>query len=221
MNITDLSHIVHTDMPVFPGTEKPVFKKANTLENDGFKEMKITMYSHTGTHIDAPAHMINNGKYLDDLNVGHFIGKATIIDFSNRNKKLINIESLKQYKERIKNVEFIIIKTGWSKYWGDKKYFGEFPSLTERSAKWLSQFELKGIGIDAISVDNIKSTTFTVHKVLLSKDIIIIENLTNLDAINKNYFILNVLPLKNKNADGSPVRAIAIEDYNNYQHLSS
>lgn len=212
MKVTDLTHIIHSDMPVFPGTEQPIFEKANTLERDGFQEAKITMYSHTGTHIDAPAHMLSDGPYLDNLDVEHFIGNAIIVDFSNEKTELINISSLKVYEEKIKNAEFVIIKTGWSKYWGHEKYYEDFPSLSEESAKWLSEFNLKGIGIDAISIDNMKSTTFTVHKVLMQKNIIIIENLTNLDSIRSEYFILSIMPLKNKNADGSPVRAISIEN---------
>ena len=212
MKITDLTHVIYSDMPVFPGTEQPTLEKANTLEKDGFQEAKITMYSHTGTHIDAPAHMLSNGPYLDNLDIEHFIGNATIIDFSNRTIKLIDLDSLKPYEEKIKNVEFVIIKTGWSKYWGDKKYYEDFPSLDLESAKWLSQFNLKGIGIDAISIDDMESTTFAVHKILMPKNIIIIENLTNLDSISSEFFILSILPLKNKDADGSPVRAISIEN---------
>jgi len=199
-------------MPVFPGTEQPIFEKANTLEKDGFQEAKITMYSHTGTHIDAPAHMMSDGPYLDNLDIEHFIGNATILDFSNREIKLIDVDSLKPYAEKIKSVDFIIIKTGWSKYWGNKKYYEGFPSISEDSAKWLSQFNLKGIGIDAISIDDMDSTTFAVHKILMPKNIIIIENLTNLDSISNESFILSILPLKNKDADGSPVRAISIEN---------
>ena len=212
MKITDLTHIIYSDMPVFPGTEQPIFEKANTLEKDGFQEAKITMYSHTGTHIDAPAHMMSDGPYLDNLDIEHFIGNATILDFSNREIKLIDVDSLKPYAEKIKSVDFIIIKTGWSKYWGDKKYYEGFPSISEDSAKWLSQFNLKGIGIDAISIDDMDSTTFAVHKILMPKNIIIIENLTNLDSISNESFILSILPLKNKDADGSPVRAISIEN---------
>ena len=212
MRVTDLTHIIDSDMPVFPGTEQPIFEKANTFDKDGFREAKITMYSHTGTHIDAPAHRLSNGPYLDNLNIEHFIGNATILDFSNDKIELIDVDSLKPYEEKIQNVEFIIIKTGWSKYWGDKKYYEDFPSLSEESAKWLSEFNLKGIGIDTISIDDIKSTTFAVHKILMPKDIIIIENLTNLDSISKEYFILSIMPLKNKNADGSPVRAISIDN---------
>ncbi|MBK5242803.1 cyclase family protein [Clostridium sp.] len=212
MKITDLTHTIHSDMPVFPGTEQPIFIKANTLEKDGFQEAKITMFSHTGTHIDSPAHMLSSGPYLDDLDIEQFIGNATILDFSNIKTKFIDVDSLRPYEEKIKNVEFIIIKTGWSKYWGEKRYFESFPALSEESAKWLSQFNLKGIGIDAISIDDMDSTTFAVHKILMPKNIIIIENLTNLDSISSENFILSILPLKNKEADGSPVRAISIEN---------
>lgn len=211
MKVTDLTHIIYSDMPVFPGTEGPIFQKANTLEKDGFQEAKITMYSHTGTHIDAPAHMLSDGLYLDNLDIDHFIGNATILDFSNENIEIIDVKALKSYEEKIKNVEFIIIKTGWSKYWGHKKYYKDFPSLSEAAAGWLSEFNIKGIGIDAISIDHIESTTFAVHKILMQKEIIIIENLTNLDSISNEYFTFSVMPLKNKDADGSPVRAISIE----------
>ncbi|WP_291637183.1 cyclase family protein [Clostridium sp.] len=212
MRVTDLTHTIYPNMPVFPGTEQPIFEKANTLERDGFQEAKITMYSHTGTHIDAPAHMLSDGPYLDNLDIEHFIGNAIILDFSKEKIELINIENLKPFEKKIKSVEFIIIKTGWSKYWGDKKYYEGFPSLSVESAKWLSNFNLKGIGIDAISIDDMDSTTFAVHKILMPKNILIIENLTNLDSINNEYFILSIMPLKNENADGSPVRAISIEN---------
>ncbi|MBU3113897.1 cyclase family protein [Clostridium lacusfryxellense] len=212
MKITDLTHVIYSGMPVFPGTEQPTLEKANTLEKDGFQEAKITMYSHTGTHIDAPAHMLSNGPYLDNLDIEHFIGNATILDFSNSTIKLIDLDMLKPYEEKVKNVDFVIIKTGWSKYWSDSKYYEDFPSLDLESARWLSQFNLKGIGIDAISIDAMESTTFAVHKILMPRNIIIIENLTNLDSITNEFFILSILPLKNKDADGSPVRAISIEN---------
>ena len=212
MKINDLTHVIHSDMPVFPGTEQPVFERANTLEKDGFQEAKITMFSHTGTHMDAPAHMLSGGPYLDELPIEHFIVKSVILDFSNMSTKSIDIDSIRPHEEKIKDAEFLIIKTGWSRYWGIQQYYEGFPYLSEESAKWLCEFNLKGVGIDAISIDSMDSTTFAVHKTLLSKNIVIIENLTNLDSIKSEYFILSVMPLKNKSADGSPVRAFSIED---------
>ena len=213
MKVIDLTYVIEENMPVFPGTEKPTLTKANTFEKDSFRETKITMYSHTGTHVDAPAHMLSQGAYLEKLEIERFIGKATVLDFSNRAIPLIDVEDLEIYEKIISKVEFIIIKTGWGKYWGSEEYYGSFPVLTEAAALWLTKFNLKGIALDAISIDNISSTEFSVHKILLEKNILIIENLTNLEAIKKEFFLLSVMPLKYKNTDGAPARVVAIEDF--------
>ncbi len=212
MKIIDLTHRIDSEMPVFPGTEKPIIQKANTIEKDGFAEVKITMYSHTGTHMDAPAHMIPQGTTLDSFPIEQFIGKCIILDFSNISEKIINVSTLKVYEEKIKEVEFLILKTGWSQYWGSEAYYKEFPALSDEAALWLTKFKLKGIGIDAISIDDMDSVTFAVHKKLMEENILVIENLTNLDEVGEEPFTLSVLPLKTGDADGSPVRAVAIKD---------
>ena len=79
MKIIDLSHLIDRDMLVYPGTELPAFQQGNTLEKDNFRETKITLYSQTGTHIDAPGHMLKDGLILDGMEVGSFFGKATIL----------------------------------------------------------------------------------------------------------------------------------------------
>lgn len=209
MKVIDLTHWINENMPVYPDTEKPKIKKVGILETDGFRESKFTMCSHIGTHIDAPAHMIEKSAYLNELNISNFIGKATILDFTNKSK--IELKDLKLYEEKIKNSEFVVIKTGWEKYWGKDKYFKDYPTMNKECADWISKFNLKGIGVDAISIDSMDSENFIIHKTLLSKNIISIENLCNLDSVKDKYFTLSVLPLKISEADGSPVRAIAIE----------
>lgn len=209
MKVIDLAHELHEEMPVFPGTEKPIFKRANTIEFDGFAEHIMNMYSHTGTHIDAPSHMLREGKNLDDMDVSNFVGKAVIIDVKGLPK--IGIDILKPYEGKIKKTEFVILNTGHSKFWGSEEYFGGFPALTIDSAKWLCEMNLKGIGIDAISIDFMESTSFDVHHILMNRGLIIIENLTNLDEVGDEEFVLSVLPLKTKYADGSPVRAVAMK----------
>jgi kynurenine formamidase len=211
MKITDLTHLIHSEMAVYPGTEQPVFQVGNTLEDDGFVEARITMFSHTGTHIDAPAHLLKNGSFLDELPIDHYVGNANILDFSDLEGSIINVDKLQNHEKMIQKADFIILKTGWEKYWGKHEYFENFPTLSKESALWLSDFNLKGIGLDAISIDKMTSTSFEIHKIFLSKNTIIIENLTNLDAIESDSFILSVMPLKNKNADGSPVRAYSME----------
>ena len=212
MKIIDLSHSMYSDMPVYPGDEPPEFKKITTISKEGYRETGITIYSHTGTHIDAPAHMLKQGNFLENIDIDSFVGKAFILDFTNYKSSEISLNLLIPYQEKIKKTDFVIIKTGWSKYWGKENYYKDYPFLQKKAAVWLSGFKLKGIGIDAMSIDKSDSIDFVIHKTLLSKNIIIIENLTNLESIKKESFILNVLPLKYKNSDGSPVRAAAIED---------
>lgn len=211
MKVIDLTHQICADMPVFPGTEPPRFEKANTLEEHGFLETRITITSHTGTHVDAPAHMMKDGYTLDNFVIEKFIGNAVILDFSNFKLHQIKVSNLKIIEPIItKDVDFLIIKTGWSNYWGTSQYYNNFPYLTDESATWLTKFKLKGIGIDAISIDSIDSAVFSVHKIFMKKNMLIIENLTNLDSIDCSRFIFAVMPLNTKSADGSPARAVAI-----------
>lgn len=211
MRVIDLTHKMHGRMPVFPGTEEPIFLPANTIRSHGFAETKFLMYSHTGTHIDAPAHMVWGAKSLDQLDINHFVGRATVIDCTDLRGKEIQLTDLKGYEETLREVDFVLINTGWSHNWGDEKYFKDFPALSLEGVEWLISFHLKGIGIDAISIDSMETTSFSIHHRLFKENMIVIENLTNLDQIQGKTFLFSCLPLKYDQADGSPVRAVAME----------
>ncbi len=209
MGIFDLSHTVSPNMPVYPGTEQPIFITGCSIDEIGFLEKKITMYSHTGTHVDAPAHLIKGAKTLDMLAIEHFHGSALLLNFENYNSKTIDVSSLESYRKEIEKIDFLLIHTGWSKYWGDEKYFSDYAVLSLEAANWLSEFQLKGLGLDTISADSSENDEYPVHKILLNKDTIIIENLTNLLSLPGPTFNFSCFPIKFKDADGSPVRAVA------------
>jgi len=217
MNIIDLSHTLNNDTPVYPGTEKPVFTQANTIEKDGFTETKISMYSHTGTHMDAPAHMISGTKTLDAFEPSKFYGTAICIDCTGLLNCTISEAHLLSFSNIISQVDFILLKTGWSKYWTKQEYFDEFPTLSISACKWLCNFNLKGVGIDTISIDKMESSSMENHHILLKHGMVIIENLNNLQDAGNEVFTFSCFPLKFKNSDGAPVRAVAILD----QQLSS
>lgn len=207
MRIIDLTHVLNEKMPVFPGTEQPVLKEALTIDDHGCREKLMTMFSHTGTHMDAPAHMLKDGKYLDDFEVHHFVGQAMVIP-CDKFEVEIPLEHIKAYD--LSDVDFVLLKTGWDKKWGHEDYFKGFPALSESAAEYLASLHLKGLGVDCISVDLMTSKSYEIHKILLEKDMVMIENLTNLDQLS-GVFTLQVLPLKIENADGSPIRAIGIK----------
>jgi kynurenine formamidase len=210
MRVVDLSHTISANMPVYPETEPPVFECPCTIDEHGFCETKIDLFSHTGTHMDAPAHIIAGSQTLDQFPVESFFGSAGIIDVSGVKESRIEIDHVAPYEASIRRWEFAVLCSGWSRFWGEAKYYQGYPLLSVEAAVWLSGFPLKGLGIDMISVDAMGSTDFPVHRVFLEKNILIIENLTNLEKIDGDDFRLACLPLKFEDADGSPVRAVAI-----------
>ncbi len=210
MKIIDLSHTIMPGMPVYPGTEPPVFKRGTSIEKDGFIETRISMYSHTGTHIDAPSHILPGGLSLDRLPADHFIGPAVVFDATAHPGRYIEPDHLSGLAGVLEEVDFLLIKTGWSRFWGDSAYFGEFPVLSEKAARRLARFGLKGVGVDAISVDPVGSTSLPVHRILFENNIIAVENLADLDSAGGEIFIFSCMPLKIIDADGSPARAFGI-----------
>lgn len=209
MKTIDLTHPMSPGMPVYPGTEPPVFETPCTIENSGFAEKKMTLYSHTGTHMDAPAHIVGGGKTLDRLPVSHFVGPGTLADLRNLGKPVIGIEDLKPYEANIERSEFLLLHTGWDRLWGKDAYFRGYPVLSVQAAEWIARFGLKGVGVDMISVDEVGTSDFPIHKIFLGRDMVIVENLTNLAALPHGDFIFSCFPLKIEEADGSPVRAVA------------
>ncbi|MDD3808422.1 MAG: cyclase family protein [Candidatus Pacebacteria bacterium] len=205
--IIDLTHTINEKMTVYPGTPSPIIKDYSTIGKEGFAELLLTMVTHTGTHIDAPCHIMKGAKKLSDFPLDKFAGRAIVIDCGGKDG--ISLELLKSRENDINKVEFVLFRSGWSRKWEEDDYFGKFPVLTTEAAQWLSGFDLKAVGFDYVSVDAMDASELPNHRILLSKEILIIENLTDLDKLPETKFDFFAIPLKIENADGSPVRAFA------------
>jgi kynurenine formamidase len=208
--IVDLSHLIYPEMLVFPGTEQPRLQPVSSLEKDGFIEHKLTMCTHTGTHIDLPSHLSADGPTINQIDINHFMGKAAVIDCTGLASEVITREKLLPHASLISRLDFVILKTGWVKYWRDSRYFKDFPVLDTGAAQWLGNFKLKGIGIDAISVEPVNAKSYPVHRMLFKHNMLIVENLAHLENVGDEIFTFSCLPLKIKNGEGSPVRAVGI-----------
>ena len=192
MKVIDLTHTIKEGMPVFPGTEPPKLDPASTFEKDGFRETLLTMYSHTGTHMDAPAHVREDG-----ITPYKFVGKAIVVDCNDLSEgDTIDISYINKYKGIIEDAEFVLFKTGWDKYWDTEKYYGKFPVISEEVADYLISSNKKGIGLDVISIEDIESEDLPMHHKVLKNNLVIIENLCNLDQIGSDLFTFCALPLK-------------------------
>ena len=211
MKVIDLTHTITAGMPVYPGTEPPVFEPANTYEKDGFKETRITMFSHTGTHMDPPAHLFPGRTTLDAFPPEQFIGRALVVDCrSLREGDPITMAQLKPYGELADRADFLLFCLGWDKRWGTDAYFGDYPCIDGEVLDYILQGRYKGIGFDVIGLDPIADAGLPRHRKLFAeKDIVNIENLCNLEQCGPGLFWFSCFPLKTGDSDGAPVRAAA------------
>jgi arylformamidase len=211
MEIIDLTHLMENNMPAYPGEPSPVFEKKMTHEKDGVQVIRFTMLTHSGTHLDTPAHFFASGKTIDQLSVNAFAGKGVLLNCSAfRQKTEITAAHLQRFEDDLAKSEFALVFTGWDRYWGSETYFQDFPALSQKAVEYLTKFNLKGIGLDVASIDPVASPDYPNHRLVLNKGLIIIENLANLHLLEGKKFIFMSFPLKIKNGDGSPVRAVAM-----------
>ena len=139
MKIIDLTHTISEDMPVYPGTEPPMLKPANTYEKDGFRETLLSLYSHTGTHVDPPAHLFADRTTLDALPIEQFAGKALVIDCTRLAEgEAIRMNELEQAGiEKAETADFLLFHLGWDKRWGTDSYFGDYPCIDDEVLRFI------------------------------------------------------------------------------------
>lgn len=208
--IIDLTHTIAPDMPLYPGTPRPVLTSSGTLLQDGWRETTIQISSHAGTHMDAPSHLLQNGSSLDVLPVSQFCGRAAVLDVSALPEGgVITAAYLQSQKELLRCADFVLFYTGWERKWGSAEFYGKFPVPDGDAARFLVCLGLKGVGTDALSVDPLNDGELSAHRTLLGGGLVILENLCLKKLVGRDNIMLFALPLKFDNADGAPVRAIA------------
>lgn len=210
MKIIDLTQSIKEDMPVYPETQQPMIKEVHAISQDGFKETKLSFSTHTGTHLDCPAHVFQDGLTTETMQIDQFMGKAAVLDVSGLEYAEIGVEKVAPFIQEHEGLEFLILRTGWEKKWGQEGYFKDYPVFTQPAIDYLVHLGLKGIGLDTISLDTVEDYNLISHKKVLKNNCIIIENLCNLGEISDKEFTFCAFPLKFEKGDGSPVRAVAI-----------
>jgi len=206
-NIIDLSHFIKENMPVYPGTESPVIENACLIHNCGYSELRIRMYTHTGTHLDAPAHILEHGSTLSDFSVRKFIGTALVVRYS----ETLDLTSdfIKSRIDLFGQPDFVLLSCGWDKFWNNPEYFTKYPVPHSSVFEYLAKLNLKGIGTDTVSIDSLETESYPNHHIILNANYIIVENLTGLEKLPDTLFEFSCFPLNIELADGSPVRAVA------------
>ncbi|KAI0710300.1 putative cyclase [Cerioporus squamosus] len=215
----DLTHHLNGDTQVYPGDPCYFCSPVLTIPKDGMNVQSISLGSHTGTHIDAPYHFVEEGLTVEQIPLSTFMGNAVVVDVTSKGPKeriewadISAHEDAIRHKATLEHGVFVFLRTGWPQYWGTDKYH-DHPFLERDAAKKLLELEVKVIGVDSLSPDETRldggTPDFGVHEVVLGAGAILAENLTNLHAIQTGDWIVSLAPLKLDGCDGSPVRAFA------------
>ena len=210
-----MPRVIDLTLPLSSGAKGIHIEPANRLETDGWNASTLCLYSHCGTHMDAPVHFGVGKETIDTITVENLTGPAWIADVRPiEPRSLIEPQHLGAIAEKFKAGESLLICTGWSAYYGQKQYRQELPRISEELAHWCVEKKARMLGVEPPSVadvNNIDELT-TIHKILFKGGVIVVEGLANLTSISRPQVTFIALPLKITGGDGAPACAIAIED---------
>ncbi|RKN82489.1 cyclase family protein [Ulvibacterium marinum] len=188
---------------------------AKSLKNDGWNASTLELYSHSGTHMDAPWHFEVNALTIDKIPLDRLMGRALVLDISHVGEHhLIRPDDFKNQLENVKKGDNILLKSGWSQWFGTSKYRDNLPRISKELALWFGEKQINILGVEPPSVADVNNLEEVkeIHQILMENNIIIIEGLVNLNKLKKTEIMLMAFPLKIKDGDGSPARVLAIED---------
>lgn len=202
--IHDLTRVISQEMPVYTGEPQPRFEPHSTIMSNQVNVTKITLGSHTGTHADAPSHLLSDGHGIELEPLDTFIGEAIVADMSSRPGEGITANDLQH--TGAESGDIVLAYTGT----GDRRT--DFTYLELDAAEWLVNHGIKCVGTDTLSIEKYGRKSALVHKTLFSNRVGIIENLnSNLKQFTGMRIFLVCLPLPLKGVDGSPARAVLLE----------
>ena len=207
----DLSHQLRTGMQVYPGDPAVHLDAALELERDGAAVTALHLGSHSGTHVDAPAHTVAGGRTMDRVALDELVGEALVLHVPGlADGATIAVDDLGELPERVPSI--VVIDTGWAAHFGTERAL-RHPALGVEAARSLVERGMRVLGVDTLSpdpTDAAGTTEFPVHEVVLGGDGLIVENLTGLDGLPSRARI-GIFPLRLA-GDGAPARAVAFDD---------
>jgi kynurenine formamidase len=225
MKIVDLSVLLYDGLVSFPTHPKVVtmdyvthdFSKPRyTAPCEGYASKIFMMSDHSGTHMDAPYHFFKDGLTVEQIPIDATMGDAAVIDVSDKDpNEPVTREMIEMVVERdqleIKENSIVLFRC-WPGEWNGEG-FHECQSLAPSVGVWVVEKKLKAIGVDLANADINSNMRRDVHLALLSRNIFIMENIVNLDKLSKKQFYFIGTPLNVKGLTGSPIRAIAVEEW--------
>lgn len=223
-NILDLTHTLDEHSPTWPGSTS-FRRELRANYKQGCRVYDYIQAEGIGTHIDAPAHFIENGRTISDLTLKELIAPGCVIDVREKVESntdyLISTQDIIHWEKQhhlIPQGAIFLACTGWSKYWPDTKHYRNndengdmhFPGFAKNAAELLVTRGVAGVGIDTLSIDRGIDKTFAAHHILLGNGLFQIENLTGLALLPPTGSIIFALPTKIKDGPEANARIVAL-----------
>lgn len=209
--IIDVSVEINADMIVWPGDPAVAVEPTRRLsKGDSANVSRLTLGSHTGTHVDPPFHFLEGGKTADLLPLDALVGEAVVADLRKTEDSIgpSDLEAL----DLPAGVQRLLLKTRNSSIWHGAARFPEhYVAVSPEGAKWAVQRGIRLVGTDFLSVERRKTPGHPTHNILLQAGVVIVEGL-DLSEAEPGTYRLVCLPLKISGGDGAPARAILIQD---------
>jgi arylformamidase len=211
MKFFDISLPINHRLPVWPGDPQIVLERyRNISKGDSSTDSRLACSVHSGTHVDAPAHFIEDGTTVEHLPLEILVGAVIVAEFPKIDRitpDLLENQKLPSQTKRL------LLKTKNSDLWADPchQFNPDFVALSAESAGWMVNKGIKLVGIDYLSIQMFKDTQPLTHRILLKAGIIILEGI-NLREVNPGEYQLICLPLKLTGGEGAPARAVLIEE---------
>lgn len=214
--IVDLSVPVAPDTQIYPGDPVPRLEVHSTIARDGFNLLRLDLGSQTGTHVDAPYHFEDDGLRIDDLDLALFTGPAAVVDVRGVGaRERITWERVTASRPRLEQGVIALVCTGWSEHYGTATYF-ENPFLDAEAVSRMLDLGVRTFCLDALNIDETPDGDhpgegYPAHHLIAAAGGVIGENFRNIERVDWPEPFVSCLPIALENADGAPVRAVAME----------
>ena len=203
-HLYDLTLPLATGMPTWPGDPAVNLKPHLTLAEHGVRVSKLLLGTHSGTHLDAPAHLLPDCSRMENIGLDLLCGAAVVLDVSQADQidaQTLDANGLPAGCERL----LLRTRNSVLARLHQPIFDPDYVALTADGARWLVERGVRLVGIDALSVDPFASEELPAHRALLSQGVVIVEGL-DLRHVPAGAYTLICAPLLLIDADGAPAR---------------
>jgi len=211
VKIIDLTHAMTNGMPVMAGITPPEFRDLAEVATDGYAMSQYTFINHTGTHVDAPAHLIAGGASLDDIPLDRLVTDAVTIDLTGHDPGPVGPADLGGALDQVRPGDIVLLRSDNAANWGTDAYWHGWCYPDAAATRALIGRGVSGVGFDGPSADPVDSVDFELHQMWLGAGKIIIENLAGLAELPARCRIV-IAPAEGAQGERGPARVLAFLD---------